>query len=236
MKTTFRTLVFCAAAAGLLVAFAPRAAADVTYSSSGVAAGIGPMLGHVMGVEAASLASVPAARLQRLGAPFAPPRGRFGQGRGQGRGGADPRVMTASGLAALGPSRGNRQWRCLTEALYFEARGEDVAGQYAVAEVILNRVDHANYPGTICEVVNEGTGRRNACQFTYTCDGRPEDVHDTAAWNRLGHIARIMMDGAPRDLTDGATHYHATWVNPNWARVYPRTAQYGGHVFYRQQY
>ena len=205
------------------------ASADELYSSSTGGAGLAPMLGHVMGVEAASLASVPAGRLQRLATPFVPQRGRQGQG-------SDPRVMTASGLAALGPSRGNRQWRCLTEALYFEARGEDVSGQYAVAEVILNRVDHPNYPDTICEVVNEGTGRRYACQFTYTCDGRPEEIHDTAAWHRLGHVSRIMMDGAPRDLTHGATHYHATWVNPRWARVYPRTAQYGDHIFYRQQY
>jgi spore germination cell wall hydrolase CwlJ-like protein len=83
-----------------------------------------------------------------------------------------------------------------------------------VAEVILNRVDHANYPDSVCDVVNEGTGRRFACQFTYTCDGRPEEMTDERALHRLGHIARIMLDGAPRDLTGGATHYHADWVNP----------------------
>ena len=112
--------------------------------------------------------------------------------------------MSVAELDRMGRARGNAQWRCLTEALYFEARGETVEGQYAVAEVILNRVDNLNYPGSICEVVNQGTGRRYACQFTYTCDGIPEVVTDDRAWNRLGHIARIMMDGAPRDLTRGA--------------------------------
>jgi spore germination cell wall hydrolase CwlJ-like protein len=76
-------------------------------------------------------------------------------------------------------------------------------------------------------VVNEGTGRRFACQFTYTCDGRPEEMTDERALHRLGHIARIMLDGAPRDLTGGATHYHADWVNPRWAastRARPNTA------------
>ena len=100
----------------------------------------------------------------------------------------------------------------------------------------MNRVDHANYPDTVCEVVNQGTGRRYACQFTYTCDGIPEVVTDQRAWNRAGQIARIMMDGAPRNLTAGATHYHADYVNPRWASVYPRTARYGTHIFYRQQY
>ena len=184
---------------------------------------IGTRLGALMGVEASSLAGLSRDRIRRIGAPYT-------------GSGADTRVMTVAELDSMGRARGNAQWRCLTEALYFEARGETVEGQYAVAEVILNRVENANYPGTICDVVNQGTGRRYACQFTYTCDGIPEVVTDRRAWNRLGHIARIMMDGAPRDLTRGATHYHADWVNPNWARVYPRTARYGQHIFYRQQY
>ena len=139
-------------------------------------------------------------------------------------------------LDSLPVASGDTQWECLAEALYFEARGEEIEGQYAVAEVILNRVDNKNYPATVCEVVNQGTGRRYACQFTYTCDGIPEVVTDQRAWNRAGQIARIMMDGAPRNLTAGATHYHADYVNPRWARVYPRTARYGTHIFYRQQY
>ncbi len=177
-----------------------------------------------MGVETASLATLSETRIRRLGQPYTAGTA------------DDPRVMSAGALDRMEEPGGGDEWRCLTEALYFEARGEPIEGQYAVAEVILNRVDNPNYPNSVCEVVNEGTGRRFACQFTYTCDGRPEDVSDTAAWHRLGHIARIMIDGAPRDLTEDATHYHADWVNPRWSRVYPRTAAYGEHIFYRQQY
>ncbi|WP_084613886.1 cell wall hydrolase [Roseicyclus elongatus] len=209
--------------AGPVAADAP--APDVTLSTSTApGGGISARLGELMGVETASLASLSETRLRRLGAPYTGQRG------------DDARIMYATELDQLRRPRGNRQWQCLTEALYFEARGEPIVGQYAVAEVILNRVDSANYPDTICGVVNQGTGRRFACQFTYTCDGEPEDIADDRAWHRAGHIARIMIDGAPRDLTGGATHYHADWVNPDWARVYPRTAEYGIHIFYRQQY
>ncbi|WP_308916716.1 cell wall hydrolase [Jannaschia sp. LMIT008] len=123
---------------------------------------------------------------------------------------------------------------CLAEAIYFEARGEPISGQVAVAEVVLNRVDDARYPDTVCAVVNEGTGRIDACQFSYTCDGIPEEVDDPAAWRDAEGIAAHMLGGAPRRLTGDATHYHATYVDPYWAQVYPRTAQVGRHVFYRR--
>jgi hypothetical protein len=231
--TARRVLAMVCAAAFAALSPAHPASAEVTASSStptfdsalgpAAASAIGSRLGALMGVETASLAGLSRDRIRRLGAPFSSRD-------------ADGRVMNAAELDRMGRARGNAQWRCLTEAIYFEARGESIEGQYAVAEVILNRVDHANYPRTICAVVNEGTGRRNACQFSYTCDGIPEVVTDQRAWNRAGHIARIMMEGAPRDLTRQATHYHADWVSPNWARVYPRTARYGQHIFYRQQY
>ena len=128
---------------------------------------------------------------------------------------------------------GGESWRCLTEALYFEARGEDLKGLYAVGEVILNRVEDRRYPGTVCGVVYQGTGRLHGCQFSYACDGRPEHINDAGAWNRVGKVARILLDGAPRVLTDGATHYHARWVSPSWARQFPRTASIGVHHFYR---
>ena len=148
----------------------------------------------------------------------------------------DPRIMDIQRLDALPRPEGDRQWRCLAEALYFEARSETLPGQYAVAEVILNRVDSPRYPNTVCDVVNQGTGQRYACQFTYTCDGLQETIGEQSAWNRVGHVARIMIQGAPRDLTHGATHYHTTRVRPRWANIYPQTARYGVHVFYRQQY
>lgn len=137
-------------------------------------------------------------------------------------------------LASQPTASGGQQWRCFAEALYFEARGESVRGMFAVGEVILNRVDSGLFPGSLCRVINQGTGRQFACQFTYTCDGNPERINEPAAWERVGKVARLLIDGAPRQLTDGATHYHTRAVNPRWARVFPRTTTIGSHHFYRQ--
>jgi hypothetical protein len=128
---------------------------------------------------------------------------------------------------------GGPQWRCLAEAIYFEARGQPTAGQIAVAEVILNRVDSANYPDTVCEVVRQGEERRGACQFSYRCDGKPEIVTERAAWAKAGKIAHLMMNGRPRTLTRNATHFHTARVRPGWSRRLTQTARIGDHVFYR---
>ena len=140
----------------------------------------------------------------------------------------------ASWLKSQPSPKGGEQWRCLAEALYFEARGETVKGQFAVAEVILNRVDSPSYPSSVCGVINQGTGQKYACQFTYTCDGNPEHIANPVAFEQVGKVAKLMLSGAPRALTDGATHYHTTAVNPRWARKFAKTAQIGVHMFYRQ--
>ncbi|KUF12013.1 cell wall hydrolase [Pseudoponticoccus marisrubri] len=150
-----------------------------------------------------------------------------------------PVAATAEEVASFSRNTGAAQvggaeWRCLAEALYFEARGESLKGQMAVAEVIMNRVDSPRYPNSVCGVINQGTGRKYACQFTYTCDGHPEHIAEPGAWERVGQVARKMLSGAPRTLTKGATHYHTTAVNPKWARVFPRTAAIGVHRFYRE--
>ncbi len=137
----------------------------------------------------------------------------------------------AAWLAAQPAATGDAEWRCLAEALYFEARGESVAGQVAVAEVILNRRDMRTYPDTVCGVVGEGSSR--GCQFSYVCDGRPETIRERAAFERAGKIARLMLDGAPRTLTEGATHFHTTAVRPSWARAFAQTTRIGSHLFYR---
>ncbi len=143
-------------------------------------------------------------------------------------------IYSADYIAALPRANGGKQWQCLSEALYFEARGESIKGQVAVAEVILNRVDSPAYPDSVCGVINQGTGRKFACQFTYTCDGRAEIINEQSAYERVAKIARLVMDGLPRNLTKGATHYHTTSVRPSWARKFPKTAKIGSHVFYRQ--
>ena len=144
--------------------------------------------------------------------------------------------FSKSWLATQPTATGGNDWKCLSEALYFEARGESVAGQFAVAEVIMNRVKSARYPGTVCGVINQGTGRLFACQFTYTCDGKAEIIGDPRAYAQVGKVARLTLDGKVQNLTEGATHYHTKAVNPSWARVYPRTAVIGYHLFYRQSY
>lgn len=140
--------------------------------------------------------------------------------------------IDAAWLAGQPPASGDAEWRCLAEALYFEARGEGVEGQVAVAEVILNRRDMEGYPGTVCDVVRQGG--RKGCQFSYTCDGRSDRIAERAAFVRAGKIARAMLDGAPRTLTEGATHFHTAGVRPSWARRFDRTARIGAHLFYRQ--
>ncbi|WP_299844783.1 cell wall hydrolase [uncultured Roseovarius sp.] len=129
--------------------------------------------------------------------------------------------------------KGGDEWACLAEALYFEARGESVKGQFAVAEVILNRVDSPRFPDTVCDVINQGTGRKYQCQFTYTCDGFKEIINEPRAFKRVGKVAKMMVSGAPRKLTDGATFYHTRAVNPRWSRKFTRTTSIGQHHFYR---
>jgi spore germination cell wall hydrolase CwlJ-like protein len=136
-------------------------------------------------------------------------------------------------LDAQPRANGGEAWSCLTEALYFEARGESVKGQFAVAEVILNRKDSSRFPTSVCGVVRQGTGKRYQCQFTYTCDGHKEVIREPAAYQRAGKIAALMLKGANRALTKGATHYHTRAVNPRWARKFPRTTTIGVHHFYR---
>ena len=137
-------------------------------------------------------------------------------------------------LTSMRPQdRPSLQWKCLTEALYFEARGEPVQGQFAVAEVILNRVDSPKFPNSICRVVNQGTGRKHACQFSYTCDGKFENIANMAVYNQLAVIARAMIDGGMRKLSGGATYYHTTSVQPSWARRFEHTATIGIHKFYK---
>ncbi len=116
--------------------------------------------------------------------------------------------------------------RCLTEALYYEARGEGVAGQQAVAEVILNRVDHPRFPRTVCGVVNQRG------QFSY--HGRvTKRFGEKGALRLAERIAVAALTGAPRNLTNGATYFHTRAVRPGWSRKFTQTARIGSHIFYR---
>ena len=123
---------------------------------------------------------------------------------------------------------------CLATAIYFEARGESYRGQVAVAQVVQNRVKDHRYPDTICGVVFQNQSRRNACQFSFACDGIPETINDQRSWAQAQDIAKRFTNGELY-LTEvgNATHYHATYVRPAWAPRMTKVTQIGLHVFYK---
>ena len=124
--------------------------------------------------------------------------------------------------------------KCLTEAIYFEARGEPVRGQIAVAQVVMNRVFSGYYPGTVCGVVYQNAHRHLACQFTFACDGIPEVVREPEAFERAKKIAAETLDGQLWLPEVGkATHYHAYWVHPSWVHEMTKMYKLGVHTFYR---
>ena len=124
--------------------------------------------------------------------------------------------------------------RCLTAAIYFEARGESVKGQAAVAQVVLNRVRNPAYPKTICAVVYQNDDWRNACQFSFACDGVRKRVTEPKHWKMAEEVAMAVTAGKIW-LPDvgSATHYHATYVHPRWSRAMEMVKKIGKHLFYR---
>jgi hypothetical protein len=123
---------------------------------------------------------------------------------------------------------------CLARAIYFEARSESDLGQMAVAKVILNRVKSPEYPNSICGVVYQGTQRRNSCQFSFACDGLPDDIRQPAAWSQAKRVAQRAIAGDPKVAAKlgGALHYHADYVKPKWAKSMRKAIKIGRHIFY----
>jgi spore germination cell wall hydrolase CwlJ-like protein len=124
--------------------------------------------------------------------------------------------------------------KCLTEVIYFEARGEAVRGQIAVAQVVMNRTFSGFYPNTVCGVVYQNKHRHMACQFTFACDNNPDVVTEPEMWERAKKIAKAMLDGQiwlPE--VDRSTHYHAYYVRPSWVNEMKRMYKFGVHTFYR---
>ena len=124
--------------------------------------------------------------------------------------------------------------RCLSEALYYEARGEGPKGQQAVAEVVLRRMNRGNDARSICAVVYEGSARQG-CQFSFTCSGVLNRPRDALAWTRSEQLAAQILTGEVRlrNTTGNATYYHAVSVTPYWAPKLEKTARIGNHIFYR---
>jgi hypothetical protein len=144
-------------------------------------------------------------------------------------------VAPATDFAALpSATMSEKELWCLTSAIYFESRGETYRGQVAVAQVVMNRTKHRLYPGTICGVVFQNQNQRNACQFSFACDGIPETVTDRKSWAQADEIAKGVVDGTLYLAeVNNATHYHASYVYPNWAPRMTKVSKIGLHVFYR---
>lgn len=214
--------------------------ADVTVSQSNdPAAALGGQMASLLGMEKSALGKVAPERLAALADSVAGGKATAKQVAPKPKKAveaepSEPKLMRYDNafLAGMPAASGDAQWQCLAQAVYHEARGESVRGQFAVAEVILNRVDSPAYPRSVCSVVHQGGG--GGCQFSYTCDGKPDATADRGAWLQAGKIARLMLDGAPRALTQGATHFHTVGVRPSWANRFARTAAIGAHLFYRQ--
>jgi spore germination cell wall hydrolase CwlJ-like protein len=127
---------------------------------------------------------------------------------------------------------------CLARAVYFEARSESQLGQLAVATVILNRAKATNYPSSICGVVYQGASRRNACQFSFACDGKSDIPDDARAWETARAVTALAladdmkMEDKQMQIVSTATHYHADYVDPRWSRSLHRLTKIGRHIFY----
>ena len=125
-----------------------------------------------------------------------------------------------------------RELDCLTSALYYEARGEGQAGMEAVAQVIVNRARHPDFPKSLCGVIYQGAGRGRGCQFSFACDGSMRRRTETALWERARAVAERAMDGQVSSAVGTSTFFHATRISPGW-RGLTRVATVGRHVFYR---
>jgi len=138
-----------------------------------------------------------------------------------------------------------QQLTCLAKNIYFEARNEPFAGQFAVALVTLNRVNDTAFPNTICDVVyqgihtNDGFPKRNRCQFSWYCDGASDEIRNLVAFNTTQKIANLAMisygsmKSQGLDYTEGAIYYHTYEINPRWSTAYPKVGRIGDHIFYR---
>jgi N-acetylmuramoyl-L-alanine amidase len=137
-------------------------------------------------------------------------------------------VMPIAAAAEMpGSERKEDAKTCLAEAVYYEARGEDETSREAVAHVVMNRTESEEFPDTVCGVVNQG------CQFSYNCDGLPENLADEKSRAVAYDTAEHVLDGSAEDPTKGALFFHGQSLTPSWAHAFDRTASYGGHYFYR---
>ena len=201
------------------------AAADVTVSrSNDPTALIQSQFASLMGAEHRTFAAVPDVQLTALA---------IGPQANVARTATAAVQYTDTFLASLPAPNGGADWDCLRKAIYFEARGEGIKGEFAVAEVVLNRVDNPLYPRSVCGVVQQGG--HGSCAFSWVCDGYSDVMHDSVSADRAGRIAwEMLQPGVARPLTAGATYFHTRQSRPGWSRDVVQTVAIGSHLFYRQ--
>ena len=130
---------------------------------------------------------------------------------------------------------------CLALNVYHEAKNQSFMGQVAVAQVVMNRVKDARYPNTVCDVVKQAETYKykptipikNKCQFSWYCDGKSDKPEEPKAWRDAMHVANGVYNGHIGDFVEGATHYHAYYVNPSWAKVKKYVLRIDDHIFYK---
>ena len=156
---------------------------------------------------------------------------------------ASPNLLRASFTAPVNPQArpfhmsgaldSARDLDCLSDAVYYEARGETPAGQAAVAQVVLNRVRHPAFPKSVCGVVFQGARDGTGCQFSFACDGSMDRGREPTAWRRSREVAAHALSGFVMPSVGNATHFHVAGIDPGWGPRLLRVAQIGLHVFYR---
>tara|TARA_B100001094_G_scaffold131313_1_gene127154 strand:- start:31241 stop:31750 length:510 start_codon:yes stop_codon:yes gene_type:complete len=140
----------------------------------------------------------------------------------------------------------NEQLLCIAKNIYWEARNQPFRGMVAVGQVTMNRVKDSRFPDTPCEVVQQGPTKpswkdpsikypvKHRCQFSWFCDGKSDVVpeYDIDIWEYVLAMSTKIATGYWADLTHGATHYHADYVTPSWAKSKQKTRVIGDHIFY----
>jgi len=131
---------------------------------------------------------------------------------------------------------------CMALNIYHEAKNQSMLGQIAVGQVVTNRVEDTRFPDNVCDVVTEavtykGTDKPvlHKCQFSWYCDGQKDEpkYHSEEWWNAQEYASIVLSGTIVLDVTEGATHYHATYVRPAWAKTKTRTTRIDRHIFYR---
>jgi hypothetical protein len=218
------------------------AAGGATASSRGAvtpsAGGATPAVPRAVALSSTTPAPADAIPIEIAAAPVSFPAGGMSHrldraGRGTSVVARDP-AERPNYAGLIDPDNLNREQRCLAEAVYFEARSEPEEGQAAVAQVVLNRMKSGLYPSSICGVVYQNRHRHLACQFTFACEGKSLRISDQDSWQNASRIAKEVLEGKTYLADVGAaTHYHADYVRPRWAKRLKKMDVIGRHVFYK---